>query len=227
MNDASLTAVQKILAAGAVLEDAGVRPFTAADLVVRAWQLYPQTFGLAGYVDQFPCSNAVLAALMGAKGIVNRGYVSKVAPKTYQLTQAGREFVNRIGAEDCGRAIARPQLRAVRFPPPYVQTLRDLLTTVAFQRRETGMWREVTYRDAQVFWGLSALAVGAGVDKALETVPAFLDKVAAHMKSGEVELPGGQTVTQAQVDRLRQTCSWLAAHFSGRISQQREKRVYV
>ena len=43
--------------------------FTAEDLVVAAWRLYPDTFGLSGYADQYPDSNRVLTNIMGTKGM--------------------------------------------------------------------------------------------------------------------------------------------------------------
>ena len=63
--------------------------FTAEDLVVAAWKLFPDTFGLSGYSNQFPDSNRVLTNIMGTKGMRGKGWLRKVGEKQYQLTSAG------------------------------------------------------------------------------------------------------------------------------------------
>jgi hypothetical protein len=49
--------------------------FTKQELAVRAWLRRPSVFGLAGYAQSYPGSNAVIAKLYGATGLVGRGYL--------------------------------------------------------------------------------------------------------------------------------------------------------
>jgi len=66
-------------------------PFSAEQLVVAAWKLHPIRFGLKnGYEKQYPDSNRVLSCLMGAKGLVKRGWFVKVGEKMYRLSSTGR-----------------------------------------------------------------------------------------------------------------------------------------
>src|SRR6266702_659470 len=85
-----LTVPERILGAAFALEAGGKTPFTAEDLVVSAWRLYKDTFGLQGYADQYPDSNRVLTNIMGTKGLRGKGWIIKVGEKKYQLTEAGR-----------------------------------------------------------------------------------------------------------------------------------------
>ncbi len=62
-----LTKEDMILLAANKLE---VRPFTAEDLAVAAWQLSHDMFGLDGFKAQYPNNNAVLCCLMGKRGLV-------------------------------------------------------------------------------------------------------------------------------------------------------------
>ena len=81
----SLTVRQKILVAATKL----VGPFALADLVVRAWVLYPESFALKGYPEH-PDSNRVQAKLSGADGLCGLGWLEHVDTNTYQVTRRGR-----------------------------------------------------------------------------------------------------------------------------------------
>ena len=99
-----LTVPQKLLLAA--LEARKKSPtFTAEDLVVQAWKLYPDTFGLSGYGDRYPDSNRVLTNIMGTKGMRGKGWLRKVGEKQYRLTSAW--------SERC-RGPGRPQRRRGR-----------------------------------------------------------------------------------------------------------------
>lgn len=45
------TVPEKILLAANQLEESGQTPFSAEALIVMAWQKYPRTFGLKGFVE--------------------------------------------------------------------------------------------------------------------------------------------------------------------------------
>lgn len=60
-------------------------PFDRADLVVAAWKLAPNVFGLDGQWRLHPCSNKVYALLAGKRGLVGRGLLRKVAAKRYEV----------------------------------------------------------------------------------------------------------------------------------------------
>src|SRR4030042_287505 len=85
----------KLLVAAYALEAEGRLRFSAEDLVVIAWKMYPEAFGLAGYNDNqgrpiYPNSNRVYAEIMGSKPLRKNGWLRKVGSKIYQLTEAGR-----------------------------------------------------------------------------------------------------------------------------------------
>jgi hypothetical protein len=60
------------------------QPFTTEDLVVASWQLDKTKFGLDGFTDQYPNNNKVLVCLMGAKGLVKQGRLTKVSNGRYR-----------------------------------------------------------------------------------------------------------------------------------------------
>src|SRR5688572_269261 len=84
-----LSAEQKLLLAAAALQ-AEKATFTAEELVVSAWTMYPDTFGLQGFESKHPDSNRILWRIMGKKGLRTSGWLQKVREKTYRLTEAGK-----------------------------------------------------------------------------------------------------------------------------------------
>jgi hypothetical protein len=91
-----LTTLKKVLIAAAML-DGDQQTFTAEDVIVRAWQSFPESFGLNGYRDKHPDSNRVLAKLMGSVGLCARGWLEQTSTKTYRLTNAGRKMARSLG----------------------------------------------------------------------------------------------------------------------------------
>lgn len=89
MPDNALTHRQKILTAAAALpaDDSG---FSSADLVVRAWELFPAEFSLHGYFAKHPDSNSVLSKVCGKDGLVGLGLLDQPAQRTYRVTPKGR-----------------------------------------------------------------------------------------------------------------------------------------
>jgi hypothetical protein len=45
------------------------QPFSVEDLVVEAWKLDKEKFGLSGFEQQYPSNNKVYVVLMGKKGL--------------------------------------------------------------------------------------------------------------------------------------------------------------
>lgn len=63
--------------------------FDVHELVVRAWQLYPETFAMRGY-PQHPDSNRVLAKLSGPEGMTGAiNWMCRVKENTVALTRVG------------------------------------------------------------------------------------------------------------------------------------------
>lgn len=60
----------------AALRASGLTVFSREDIVMLAFQAYPERFGLRGYGD-VPDSSRVYALLDGKRGLVGRGLVSK------------------------------------------------------------------------------------------------------------------------------------------------------
>lgn len=145
----------KLLIAAYGLATAGQNPFTAEDLVMSAWKLFPDAFGLAGYADGagkplHPDSNRVFAEIMGSKPLRRMGLLRKTGSKTYELTQSGEEVARglafRQGVEGPGKSVLS---RAVR------QQARRLLESRVLTKFIEHGEEALTFHDACTFWGIS------------------------------------------------------------------------
>ena len=100
---------RKILEALFSLSPDGPHLVTYEDIVVKAWELYPDDFGLRGYSDQYPDSSDIHVPLykeLKSGGLVATGPTRQ---KKFQLTAAGWDVARSLfgsgekAAETSGR----------------------------------------------------------------------------------------------------------------------------
>ena len=149
-----LSITEKLLVAAYELEKSGRRPFSAEDLVVSAWQKFPDAFGLAGYRNDagslaYPDSNRVFAEIMGSKPIRKRGFLRKVGTKMYQLTEAGSEH-----ARNCLMERGQ-QIQKAGLPRDIEEELKRLFTSKSVEKFKNNRFEDITFYDACSFWGIS------------------------------------------------------------------------
>ena len=163
------TVPEKILLAANQLEESGQTPFSAEALIVMAWQKYPRTFGLKGFVELYPDSNKILASIMGEKGLARRGWLVKTGLKMYALTKDGLVVVKRIlKGED------RPASRqsTIRTNKETDRILLNIMDSIAFEKFQDGRKQEVAFSDACKFFsikdGMSADQIDARINLVLK-----------------------------------------------------------
>lgn len=83
---------EKILLIADCLTTAGRTPFHVHTLAYEAWHVYPDDFGLYGYENKHPNSNAVISSVVGKRGMAGRGWLRKVIENTYAITTLGHEY---------------------------------------------------------------------------------------------------------------------------------------
>lgn len=89
----------RIVAAVALCESRrGASPITTADVVLRAWRMWPEVFGLRGYERSHPDANRVAAKLSGRGGVIDDGWISRPAPGILALTNRGARWWREVGA---------------------------------------------------------------------------------------------------------------------------------
>ena len=219
-----MTVPQKILLAASRLEDKGDTPFSAEALIVGSWQANPRTFGLKGVAELYPDSNRVLACIMGEKGLARRGWLLKVGKKLYSLSRQGRDEVARLLDGGAAPAPKRRSLPArVKVSRGLEERLVALFTATAVRRFKEGLKREISFRDACRFWGLTEEMRGEAVDEALNKVPATLTEVEKLFIGETVELSNGQIVSETDLKSITAVHDFLADQFGRHLRLQRER----
>jgi hypothetical protein len=156
MKTKDYSVVEKLIVAAFLLDEEGKRIFSAEDLVVKAWNVFPETFGLAGQTDNegkslHPDSNRVFAEIMGSKPIRKRGYLLKVGEKQYQLTEAGIDYARIIRYRSAEGTTTKKSTLAREIK----NEIRRLLSSRAIEKVKGQNLGELTFHDACSFWQIS------------------------------------------------------------------------
>ncbi len=221
---AELTVSQKIILAAFHLEEQGNTPFSAEALIVAAWKESPNTFGLKGFTEQYPDANRVLACIMGERGLARRGWLVKMGQKLYTLSRQGREEARRVLEGDDSPLPKRRALAQIKVPKDLENHLVNLLNAKAVRLYKTGMKREITFIDAQNFWGLADSIHGEAVDEALARLPSALEEVEKLVIGETVELSSGMVASQEDLKTLAAVHRFLQESFARNLAQQRDRR---
>ncbi len=214
-----LTVSEKLILAAVDLEENQGPPFSAEDLVVRAWQMFPATFGLAGYNDedgspQYPDSNRVFSEIMGSKPIRKRGLIQKVGRKQYRLTESGREFAGLIGKRtEKGTEKATLSRETKR-------EVKHLLGTRAFEKFRDGREESITFYDACAFWGISPRSSATNFSARREHVRAMIDLAFESLKGADEKAldHGGQALTDSDLRQLAELQDFMLTQFEAELS---------
>jgi hypothetical protein len=186
-----LSVTEKLLLAAYDLEEVGKKPFSAEDLVVSAWRKFPDTFGLAGYLDKkgslsFPDSNRVFAEIMGSKPIRKRGFLKKVGTKMYQLTEAGRGNARILLNRN-----SEVQIKKAGLPREIEEELKRLFSSKALEKFKNNRLEDITFYDACSFWGISPRSSAieldgkiANLEKVIELAQKIVDEKDATFEHG-------------------------------------------
>jgi hypothetical protein len=151
----ALTVSDKLVLAANDLESKGKSSFTAEDLIVAAWQRYRDSFGLSGYPSEdglpaYPDSNRVLVEIMGSKPLRQKGLLTKVGAKVYQLTESGK-----LRAKELSKSAEDVSFVRLTFDRRATDRLKGLLNSRALQKWREGRSEDITFYDACGFWGIS------------------------------------------------------------------------
>lgn len=217
---ADLTVQEKLLLAASDLEAQGKARFSAEDLVVAAWQRDPEAFGLAGYPDEetgrpkFPNANRVFVEIMGSKPLRKQGLLVKAAPKTFALTEAGRQRAAQVSSRDGGRTSVKASL-----PRETIRELQKLLSSRAVKKYLDGRRDDITFTDAAGFWGISARSSAMEFSGKTGHVEATLRSAAEHAAKGPIALKHGDSPLDVRdVNRLLELHKEMLERFSNEIS---------
>jgi len=208
-----------LLAAWHLESELNKSPFSAEDLVVQAWRLFPETFGLSGYLNEhgkpfYPDSNRVFAEIMGSKPLRRMGLLQKAGQKMYILTESGREHARTVevhlpGGQATGRATLSREAKA---------ELHRFIASNAFSKFVSCRQDDITFHDACTFWAASPRSKAVVFSGRLSDV-ARLIRLALHVSTtGPVVLEHGRKqISQAELERLQMLQQYLSDRFESEV----------
>jgi len=218
-----MTTVEKILLAAHELEENGKSPFSAEELVVKAWENDKSLFGLQGYADLYPDSNRILSNIMGNKGLKGRGWIEKVGQKLYKLTASGTSISKSIAS-----SAQTTSSRATTIDRKQIVIILRMLESPVFKKKNEQDEQNILFRDACKFWGISSYSDPSTVNTQFRVnrdVLAGLEKAVASSATGRLVLPYmKEVINKETVSSLIKTDEFLRTKFFNEIENLRKRR---
>lgn len=217
-----LTVAQKVLFAAHQLEQQGHSPFSAEALIVASWQASPRTFGLKGFVEQYPDSNRVLSCIMGERGLARQGWLIKVGAKLYTLSDRGRKEITRLEQDQPPEKPApKPEEPKGKLSKDLEKFLTRVTGTTAVLRFRIGAKQSLTFRDACDFWGVSDPTDSDSVRRAAAKMPESLAHIERQFQGDSIDLAKGRRVSREELKTLLAVHTFLTEHFSRHLNLPR------
>lgn len=181
------------------------RVVTYEDIVVKAWQLYPDDFGLRGYSESYPDASDIHKPLYNA--LRTRGWVSTGPPgqKKFTLTPQGWE---RARAQFEGRAeSSQGSGRASRTTEVELEYLER---TEAAALYDQGKAQDILDTDFYAFYRTSVRATPQNFERRLAEVSLALDEAV------EKQVP--------LAEKLREVDAFLRERFADHIEVKTQRK---
>lgn len=175
---------QKILEALFALSPTGPRLVTYEDIVVKAWELYPDDFGLRGYSDRFPDASDIHVPLykeLKSAGLVATGPSRQ---KKFKLTDSGWD----LAASSFRHQGAGDAVSTGRMSRSGSQELQHLTRSTATQLWLAGQSEDILDTDFFAFYRTSVRAPVREFESRLAQTRRALDEAIATESVGAVEL---------------------------------------
>ncbi len=158
------------------------KSFTAEDLLMRAWERDPKSWGLRGYELHHPDSEKIRVEIDRARvkgGLVGLGLFEKVRQRTYRLTPAGLLAASKVRA-------ANPSTRAVA-ERALADAVKDILSHPVFRDWTKDPAMPKHFRDAGHFWGIAPGTPPSVISARIRDVDRTLFEAASLLDVKQVE----------------------------------------
>jgi hypothetical protein len=206
---------EKVLCIAARLENSSKTPFSAESLVIAAWKAYPLVFGLNGHEGESADSNKVLCTLMGRRGLVQRGLLIRVGPRTYSLTDRGRRWAT-------GEIVSAEKPAATVLPPVLDKRTQQMVASKAFAAWQDGQKKLLNFMDACLFWDIPA-AFPRTIDECVAAVQTDLEQLRQVLDGQDTRLCNGHFLHYQDVKDLMCLNKYLHEHFREHLTRLKNR----
>lgn len=215
----TLTAAQEILFGAADLDASSIETFSEWDLTVATWKRNPNRFGCRGYESEFPDHKRVMMEIMGTtkkENPIRRGWLIKVRPNTYSLTDVGRTEAGRLKSRGTTEGVNR------RSPQAVYDAVSPLYKSSVFRKHVKNPDEPRMWLGAASFYQLSSADPQHLVDR-MKTVETALGNVISWMDENEAEVihrgvsGSGEGISRNDLENLQKFDRLLRERFAGQI----------
>jgi len=203
-----LVVAEKLLLAALEIRD-GMGAFTSEDLVIQAWKMFPESFGLPGYSSEYPDSHSVFRDIMLSQpsGTRKKGWFRKVGKKQFRVTSAGLSHGEGLLLRMKGKEAADKALHLSReIERRRLSSLELLASTPTAKKILYEGGRDLSFLDACGFWDITARSKPATAEERLRSLDSLLGHILETLQgqSGAVgvRLPSGRVLSRDEVVRL-------------------------
>lgn len=221
----SLTAAQEILLGASNLDEQGRREFSEWDLTVATWKRNPNRFGCRGYEAEYPDHKRVMMEIMGTTkdNPIRRGWLERVRPNTYRLTNLGMTESERLTQSSGARR------QSVRSPQAVYDAILPLYKSSVFRKHsrdpeEPRMWLgaasflQLTKSDPQHLED-RLRATKTAIENALDWMS---ENRAEHIQRGVSG--GGEAISKGTVVQIRAFFDMIVERFADQIEAVKRQR---
>lgn len=187
------------------------------DLVVAVWKAHPGDFSLSGHPH--PSDNKVIYMLSGDRGLVGRGFVTRVRQKFYALSSAGLAAVRGMVPDaDDGPVPDFPVL-----PDRLDKFLRGIFTSSAMDKIDSGKRNLLTFQDACRFWNISGNMAPDHVEERFKTVTKNFNDADIWLEKNGTSRVGRREVNMGTLRALRNVHVYMEDRFEKLLNLLRKR----
>ncbi len=188
--------------------------FIQEDLLVAAWKVFPEAFGIKGIEPSLPCTNTCIAALVGKFGPLKRGWIERIAPKRCVVTPLGRAELDWLHGRANGTVAPKAKVSKRALPEGLDADLRRLLVSRAWDKWTESRKDDLTFADASEWWLLKG---SDGLIDPVGMVEFNLNYADAAMQGESVTMLSGRVLTPMDVADLRNLDAELRKRFAAHL----------
>lgn len=215
----TLTAAQEILLGAAKLDAKGKQTFSEWDLTVSTWERNKNRFGCRGYEAEYPDHKRVMMEIMGTtkkENPIRRGWIVKVQPNTYSLTDVGRSEVEKLKSIGTTKGVDR------RSPQAIYDAVAPLHKNPVFRKHVKNAEEPRMWLGAASFYQLTSADPQHLVDR-MKTVETALENAVMWLEENDTKLIHrgvsgfGEGISLTDLKNLQRFDQLLRERFSGQI----------
>jgi hypothetical protein len=222
----SLTAAQEILLGASNLDQQGKREFSEWDLTVATWKRNPNRFGCRGYEADYPDHKRVMMEIMGTTkkdNPIRRGWLEKVKPNTYRLTNIGMTESERLTRNSAS------ERQSIRSPQAIYDEILPLYKSSVFRKHSRDPEEPRMWLGAASFLQLTKndplhledrlRATRAAIENALDWMS---ENHAEHIQRGVSG--GGEAISKGNVLQIKAFFDMIVERFADQIEAVKRQR---